>query len=154
MSLREAYKKKLTAQAQKQRARVNALKARVKRVADNGQSAGHEEIARAEKRLGQFASKLKRFAGAGYQALGEIRGGVGRALDDLGTSTRRAASRISTAAEQAQEAPRNHPPRRSTAARSRASAGTAARRAAQPKARQRQTRPPARPVRRPTASAQ
>ncbi len=152
MSLREAYKQKLTAQVEEQRARLSALKARAKRVAADGRIIGYEEIARAENSLGQLASKLKKVAGAGYHALAEMRGGLGKALDDLGTSTRRAASHISTVAQHDAEAPRAR--RRHHPAGVRAVVSAAARRATPSKSRRRQTRPAARPVRRPAARAQ
>ena len=97
MSLRDAYRQKLTAQVEEQRAKLGVLKAHVKRVAADGQILGYEELAQAEKSLGQFASKLKRLAGASFHALGEVRGGVGKALDDLGASTKRAAAHLSAA---------------------------------------------------------
>jgi|GEM_PF-1517945 len=153
MSLREAYKRKLTAQVEEQRARLSALKARAKRVAADGQIMSYEEIARAERGLGELASKLKKVAGAGYHALAEVRGGMGKALNDLGTSTRRAAAHISSLTEEQKERT-GGPKRHHRAARARAAARTATRRATGPEGRRRQSRPTARPARRPAVSAQ
>jgi hypothetical protein len=97
MSLQDAYKRKLAAQVEEHRARLGAIKAQAKRLAADGQIMGYEELAQAERSLGQFALKLKRLAGASLNALGEVRGGVGQALDDLGASTKRAAARLSEA---------------------------------------------------------
>jgi hypothetical protein len=95
MSLRDAYRQKLAAQVEEQRARLGALKAHAKRVAADGRIIGYEELVQAERSLGQFASKLKRVAGASLHALADVRGGVGKALDDLTVSTKRAAGRLS-----------------------------------------------------------
>jgi len=97
--LRDAYKQKLTAQVEEQRAKFEALKAHAKRVAADGKIVGYEELARAERGLGQFASKLKKVAGASLHALAEVKGGMGKAIDDLTVSTKRAASHLSATAQ-------------------------------------------------------
>jgi hypothetical protein len=100
MNLGNAYKQKLEAQFKDKRARLDALKERAKRVAADGRVVGHEELAKAEKRLGEFAEKVKRVAGASAGALTEVRHGLGKALDNLTTSTKKAATHLSKAAAQ------------------------------------------------------
>lgn len=92
MSLREQYRHKLNAQIARQRARAAGVKARARRMAADGKGVGRQELAKAEESLGQFASKLRKAAGAGFHALSEMRGGMGKALDDLSFSTKRAAA--------------------------------------------------------------
>jgi hypothetical protein len=111
MSLRNAYRQKLTAQVEEQRAKLGVLKAHAKRVAADGRIVGYEELAHAERSLGQFASKLKQVAGAGLHALAEVKGGVGKALDDLTVSTKRAASRFSERTARPQVQPATPKPR-------------------------------------------
>src|SRR5271155_2817456 len=99
MSLRDAYKQKLAAQVEEQRARLNALKAHAKRVAADGRIIGYEELGRAERSLGQLASKLKKVAGASVGAFEEVKHGMGKALDDLTVSTKRAATHFTEASD-------------------------------------------------------
>jgi len=100
MSLRNAYKQKLTAQVEEQRAKLGVLKAHAKRVVADSRIVGYEELARAEHSLGQFAAKLEKVAGASLHALGEVKGGMGKALNDLTVSTKRAAGHLSKTASQ------------------------------------------------------
>jgi hypothetical protein len=118
MSLRDAYKQKLKAQFEEQKARLGALKAHAKRVAADGRIVAYEDLAQAERRLEQFASKVKKTAGAGWEALGEVRQGMDKALDDLSVSTKRAAARFSesTARPAAAKARSQAAPRKSSTA--------------------------------------
>ena len=110
MSLREAYKQKFSAQVDEQKARLGALKARAKRVVADTRIVGYEELGKAEQGLNRLATKLKRVAGASLQALQEVKGGVGKAVDDLTVSTKRAAARLS----EAQDKPARAKARRTT----------------------------------------
>jgi hypothetical protein len=99
MSLRDAYRQKLAAQVEEQKARLGVLKAHAKRMAADSQIMGYEELEHAERSLGQLALKLRKVAGAGMEALGEVKQGMGRALDDITVSTKRAATRFSKTAQ-------------------------------------------------------
>jgi len=101
MSLREAYRQKLAAQVEEQRARLGVLKAHAKRIAADCQIMGYEELEHAERSLGQFAARLRKVAGASLNALGEVKQGMTRALDDITVSTKRAATRFSHEAQPA-----------------------------------------------------
>src|SRR5580692_5451454 len=97
MSLRDAYKQKFAAQVEEQKARLGVLKAHAKRVTADSQIMGYEELEHAERSLGQLAAKLRKVAGASRQALGEVKQGLGRAMDDITVSTKRAATRFKAA---------------------------------------------------------
>jgi hypothetical protein len=91
MSLLDAYRQKLDAQIQEQKARLDLLKARARKAAANGKILGYEELANADRHLGQVKAKFKELSDAGGHALAEIRTGMGKALEDLKTSTHKAA---------------------------------------------------------------
>jgi hypothetical protein len=91
MSLMDAYKEKLQAQIQEQKARLDLLKARAKRVAAQGTILGYEELAQADKQLAQVKAKLVQLKGAGGVAFEDIKAGVKKALEDLKVSTQKAA---------------------------------------------------------------
>lgn len=91
MSLIDTYKQKLEAQIQEQKAQLDLLKARARRIAVQGKFAGKEELAQADKHLAHIKAKLNELRGAGGGALAEIRSGVKNALADLKISTRKAA---------------------------------------------------------------
>jgi len=91
MSLLDAYRQKLEAQINEQKAKLDLLKARASKAAAHGKILGYEELAHADQHLGQVKAKFKELANAGGHALAEIRTGMGKALDDLKTSTQKAA---------------------------------------------------------------
>jgi len=98
MSLLDAYRQKLEAQIQEHKAKLDLLKARARRVAAQSKIMGYEELAQADKHLGQVKARFKELKGAGGSALGEIRTGVQKALADLKVSTQKAASHFSAPA--------------------------------------------------------
>jgi hypothetical protein len=128
MSLRNAYKQKLTAQVEEQRAKLGVLKAHAKRVMADSRIVGYEELARAEHSLGLFAAKLKKVAGASLHALAEVKGGMGKALDDLTVSTKRAAGHLSETAKRPAAAKARRTPVQRTTRRARKTARTAPKR--------------------------
>jgi hypothetical protein len=91
MSLLDAYRQKLEAQIQEQKAKLDLLKARARRAAANGKILGYEELAHADKHLGHVKARFKELSDAGGHALTEIRIGMSKALQDLKTSTQKAA---------------------------------------------------------------
>ncbi|HWD17765.1 MAG TPA: hypothetical protein VHB20_00680 [Verrucomicrobiae bacterium] len=109
MSLRDAYKQKLTARVEEQRAKLSLMKAHAKRVAADSRIVTYEEMGQAERSLGRLTAKLKKIAGAGLHALGDVKGGMGKALDNLNVSSKKAASRLQEAA--AEPAPKRAPVR-------------------------------------------
>lgn len=110
MSLRDAYKQKLSAKVEEQRAKLSLMKAHAKRLAADTKIVTYEELGQAERSVGRLTSKLKKLAGASLHALGDVKGGMGRALDDLNVSTKRAANRLSEAASEPVRTPA-HPRR-------------------------------------------
>jgi len=84
----------MAAQVAEQRARLNALKTRAKRAAEENHIPGLHELAHAENALDRLSTKLRKLAGGGLRALGEVKGGVEKAVGDIKQSTKRARQRL------------------------------------------------------------
>jgi hypothetical protein len=96
MSLLDAYRRKLEIQIQEHKVHLDLLKAKAREVAAQGKILGSKELLQAEKHLDHVRARFKELKGAGGQALGEMRIGVGKALADLRVSTQKAASHFDT----------------------------------------------------------
>jgi pyrroline-5-carboxylate reductase len=92
MSLQDAYRNKLEAQMEEQKARLSLLKAKAKRLAADSQIMAYEEIAEAEKKMDQLKTRLHAFAGASGSAIKEMKVGLEDAFRDLKKACAKAAS--------------------------------------------------------------
>lgn len=87
MSLLDAYRQKLEIQIQEHKARLDLLRARAKHAIAQSEI----ELAQADKHLQKARVKFNELKGASGHALNEISLGVKNALNDLRTSTQKAA---------------------------------------------------------------
>lgn len=94
MSLKNAYREKMEAQLEEQRARLKLLKAKAKRAVANGKIMAYEEIADADQKLDALKAKLKKLGNAGGDAWKEMKSGVEKAWDDLSASCKKAARKF------------------------------------------------------------
>jgi hypothetical protein len=94
MNLRDAYREKLEAGLQEQKAKLELLRARARRAAAHGKILAYEELANADEHLAAAKARLHSLAGAGGQAISEIKSGFNRAFSDLKTASQRAADHL------------------------------------------------------------
>ena len=94
MSLKNAYREKMEAQLDEQRARLDLLKAKAKRAVADGKIMAYEELADAEQKLDALKAKLKKLGDAGGDAWQEMKSGVEKAWDDLSASCKKAAHKL------------------------------------------------------------
>lgn len=94
MSLRDAYRQKMEAQLEEQRARLELLKAQAKRAVADGRIMAYEELADAEQKLESAKGRLKQLATAGEGAFDELKAGVESAWKDLSEACRKAAGKF------------------------------------------------------------
>lgn len=94
MSMKDAYRQKMEAQIEEQRARLELFKAQAKKVIADGKIMAYEELADADGKLEAARSKLKELGGASGAAYEELRSGVEHAWNDLSAACKRAAGKI------------------------------------------------------------
>jgi len=94
MSLKDAYREKLEAQIEEQRARLELLKAKAKRAAADVKIMAYEEIADADAKLNALKTKLNELSHASGDAWQDMKGGIEKAWDDLTASCKKAAQRF------------------------------------------------------------
>ena len=94
MSLKNAYREKMEAQLEEQRARLELLKARAKVAIADGKIMACEELADADQKLDALKARLKQLADAGGDAWQEMKGGVEKAWADLSASCKNAARKF------------------------------------------------------------
>ena len=94
MSLRDAYRQKMEAQLEEQRARLELLKARAKRAVADGKIMAYEELADAEQKLASAKARLKHLATSSEGAFDELKSGVESAWKDLTEACRKAAGKF------------------------------------------------------------
>lgn len=94
MSLKNAYREKMVAQLEEQRARLELLKAKAKVAVADGKIMAYEELADADQKLDALKSKLKTLTDAGGDAWQEMKGGVEKAWSDLSESCKNAAQKF------------------------------------------------------------
>jgi hypothetical protein len=81
---------------EEQKARLDMLRARAKRMMSEGKIIGYEEIADADRKLETMKSQLKGLANASGGAMKEIKNGIEQALLDLGESCKKASDRFAS----------------------------------------------------------
>lgn len=94
MSLKDAYREKLEAQIEEQRARLELLKAKAKRAAADVKIIAYEEIGDADAKLDALKGKLKELGHASGDAWQDMKRGVEKACEDLTKSCKKAARRF------------------------------------------------------------
>ncbi|HXI70222.1 MAG TPA: hypothetical protein VNN22_07680 [Verrucomicrobiae bacterium] len=94
MSLKNAYREKMEAQLEEQRARLELLKARAKVAIADGKIMAYEELADADQKLDALKARLKSLTDAGGDAWQEMKSGVENAWDDLSESCKNAARKF------------------------------------------------------------
>jgi hypothetical protein len=94
MSLKDAYRQKIEARIEEEKARLDLLKARMKQTLADGKIMAYEEIAETEKKLEQLRSKVKELAVSSEGAWEEVKGGVEKAWKELGEASKKAAARF------------------------------------------------------------
>jgi len=94
MSLRDAYRQKMEAQIEEQRAHLELLKAKAKRAVADGKIMAYEELADAETKLASAKAKLKELGAASESAFGELKSGVESAWTALTDSCKKAADKF------------------------------------------------------------
>jgi hypothetical protein len=94
MSLRDAYREKMEAQLEEQRARLNLLRAQARRAVADGKIMAYEELAEAEAKLAAATGKLKELAGASEAAFGELKAGMEQAWTSLTRACQKAADKF------------------------------------------------------------
>src|SRR6266705_2744302 len=90
MSLRDAYREKLAAQVEEQKARLDLLKAQAKRAMADGKIMAYEELADADQKLAHMKTKLKELGTASEGAWEEMKGGAEKAWHDLAEASKKA----------------------------------------------------------------
>jgi hypothetical protein len=94
MSLRDAYRQKMEAELEAQRARLEWLKAKARRAVADGKTVAHEELADAERKFQSAKVKLKELGAASEWAWEEMKSGVEKAWSTLSESCRKAAEKF------------------------------------------------------------
>jgi prophage DNA circulation protein len=94
MSLKNAYREKMEAQLEEQRARLELLKAKAKVAIAAGKIMACEELADADEKLDALKAKLKNLTDAGGDAWQEMKGGFEKAGGDLSESCKNAAQKF------------------------------------------------------------
>jgi predicted kinase len=94
MSLKNAYREKMEAQLDEQRARLDLLKAKAKRAVAEGKILAYEELAEADQKLDALKAKLNKIGDAGGDAWQEMKSGVEKAWDELSASCKKAAQKF------------------------------------------------------------
>ncbi len=94
MSLKHAYLEKMDAVVEEQQARLALLKAQAKRTMADGKIIAYEELADADRKLEVLRARMRHLTQTGGELVGELRLGVEKALDDLGSACRNAAAKL------------------------------------------------------------
>jgi hypothetical protein len=94
MSLRDEYQQELKARFQKQKVKLDVLRAKAKRAAARGKVLAYEEIEIADKNLAEASAKLKTLADTGSGAMAELKSGIARAYSELKTASQKAAEHL------------------------------------------------------------
>lgn len=94
MSLKNAYRERMEAQLEEQRARLELLKARAKRAVADGKIMAYEEIADADRKLDALKARLKELGAASEGAFEEMKAGVESAWSSLSESCGKAAAKF------------------------------------------------------------
>lgn len=94
MSLKDAYRERFEAQLAEQKARLELLKAKARRMAADGKIMAYEEIADAEEKLSAMKARLNALGGAGEGAWQEMKAGVEKAWSDVGDACKKAAAKF------------------------------------------------------------
>ena len=94
MSLKDAYRERMAAQIEEQRAQLLLLKAKAKRAVADGKIMAYEELPQLEAKLEAAASKLKELSKASEGAVKEVRKGVEKAVTDLVKASKKAAGKF------------------------------------------------------------
>ena len=95
MSLKNAYREKIEAQIEEQRARLELLKAKAKRAAADVKIMAYEEIGDADAKLDALKAKLQELGNATGDAWQEMKGGIESAWGELTEACKKAANRFS-----------------------------------------------------------
>jgi hypothetical protein len=94
MSLKDAYREKMAAQLEEQRAQLLLLKAKARQAIADGKIMAYEELPELEAKLEAATAKLKELGRAGEDALTEVRGGMEKAWADLVEASKQAAGKF------------------------------------------------------------
>jgi len=94
MSLKNAYREKIEAQIEEQRARLELLKAKAKSAAADVKIMAYEEIGDADAKLDALKAKLKELSSVSGDAWQDMKIGIEKAWDDLTESCKKAARRF------------------------------------------------------------
>lgn len=94
MSLKNAYREKMAAQLEEQRARLDLLKARTRRAVADGKIMAYEELADAESKFESAKARLKELGSASESAFEEMKSGVEKAWGELSASCAKAMEKI------------------------------------------------------------
>jgi len=94
MGLKDAYREKLEAQVEEQRARLELLRAKAKRAAADVKIMAYEEIGDADAKLGELKGKWKELGNASGDAWQDMKGGIEKAWGELTESCEKAARRF------------------------------------------------------------
>lgn len=100
MSLKNAYREKMEAQFDEQRARLELLKAKAKHAVADGKIMAYEELADAEGKLAAAKASLKELGTASEDAWQELKGGVEKAWSALTDSCSKAAEKFKGGGDQ------------------------------------------------------
>jgi hypothetical protein len=94
MSLRDAYRQKMEAQLEEQRARIEVLKAKAKQAVADGKIMAYEELADAESKFESAKTRLKELGAAGEGAFDEMKTGFENAWNNFTTACHKAADKF------------------------------------------------------------
>jgi hypothetical protein len=94
MSLRDAYRQKMEAQIEEQRARLELLKAKAKRAVADGKLMAYEELAEAERNFDLAKARLKELGAASEGAWEDMKSGVEGAWASLKAAGEKAADKF------------------------------------------------------------
>jgi len=98
MNLKDAYRKKVEAMIEEEKAHLDLLRARTKNALADGAIAASDEIKASEKRLQMLKEKLQEMADASGSIWKEIKAGLELAWKDLANASRKAATKFAEAA--------------------------------------------------------
>jgi hypothetical protein len=107
MSLRDAYREKLEAKLEEEKARLDLLKAQAKRAMAEGKIMGYEELADTEAKFDRMKARLMDFSAASGDAWKEMKDGLDKAWTELSEAGKRASARF--AAKEKETAPTDSP---------------------------------------------
>ena len=94
MSLRDAYREKIEAQLQAERASLDLLKAKARLLAADGKILAYEELADAEHKFESTKARLKELGTASEGAFEELKLGVEGAWTSLSQAAQKAADKF------------------------------------------------------------